>query len=171
MTLSVTRINLFSCLFADFILYNQRNWRITLVYRTTPLDYDTDSHAGCWNGFVEVSLCCKLVPASWPPCHDNSTPHGTRISLLSLSTHWIFLHATSRKATPCYTCHFPLYRSETIWKSQSTPDFAGIFAVPSENKRDLRSIEETLNDIRKRKKFRPGEADDEEDDVEAEDSG
>lgn len=43
--------------------------------------------------------------------------------------------------------------------------------VPSENKRDLRSIEETLNDIRKRKKFRPGEADDEEDDVEAEDSG
>lgn len=43
--------------------------------------------------------------------------------------------------------------------------------VPSENKRDLRSIEETLNDIRKRKKFRPGEVDDEEDDVEAEDNG
>jgi len=36
-----------------------------------------------------------------------------------------------------------------------------IFAVPSENKRDVRSIEETLNDIRKRKKFRPDDLDDE----------
>ena len=35
------------------------------------------------------------------------------------------------------------------------------FAVPSENKRDMRSIEETLNDIRKRKKFRPDDPDDE----------
>lgn len=33
--------------------------------------------------------------------------------------------------------------------------------VPSENKRDVRSIEETLNDIRKRKKFRPDDLDDE----------
>lgn len=38
------------------------------------------------------------------------------------------------------------------------------FAVPSENKKDVRSIEETLNDIRKRKKFRPDDVDDEEDD-------
>jgi len=35
--------------------------------------------------------------------------------------------------------------------------------VPSENKRDQRSIEETLNDIRKRKKFKPGEYDDRDD--------
>ncbi|XP_068753447.1 sperm-associated antigen 7 homolog [Montipora capricornis] len=34
--------------------------------------------------------------------------------------------------------------------------------VPSENKRDLRSIEETLNDIRKRKKLKPGDTDDDE---------
>lgn len=32
--------------------------------------------------------------------------------------------------------------------------------VPSENKRDLRSIEETLNDIRKRKRIKPGESED-----------
>ena len=38
-----------------------------------------------------------------------------------------------------------------------------IFAVPSENKRDVRSIEETLNDIRKRKKFRSDDVDDEND--------
>lgn len=42
--------------------------------------------------------------------------------------------------------------------------------VPSENKRDVRSIEETLNDIRKRKKFRPDEVDDENDD-ESKDNG
>ena len=36
------------------------------------------------------------------------------------------------------------------------------FAVPSENKRDVRSIEETLNDIRKRKKFRPDDDDENE---------
>lgn len=35
--------------------------------------------------------------------------------------------------------------------------------VPSENKRDVRSIEETLNDIRKRKKLRPGDFDNEND--------
>lgn len=34
-----------------------------------------------------------------------------------------------------------------------------IFPVPSENKRDLRSIEETLNDIRKRKKLKPDDID------------
>ena len=39
-----------------------------------------------------------------------------------------------------------------------------LFAVPSENKRDVRSIEETLNDIRKRKKFRPDDLDDESED-------
>lgn len=38
------------------------------------------------------------------------------------------------------------------------------FAVPSENKRDVRSIEETLNDIRKRKKFRPDDDDENEED-------
>lgn len=54
--------------------------------------------------------------------------------------------------------------------SFSKPRFAGIFAVPSENKRDVRSIEETLNDIRKRKKFRPDEVDDENDD-ESKDNG
>lgn len=36
--------------------------------------------------------------------------------------------------------------------------------VPSENKRDVRSIEETLNDIRKRKKFRPDDDDENEED-------
>lgn len=35
------------------------------------------------------------------------------------------------------------------------------FAVPSENKKDVRSIEETLNDIRKRKKFKSDDDDNE----------
>lgn len=43
------------------------------------------------------------------------------------------------------------------------------FAVPSENKRDVRSIEETLNDIRKRKKFRSDDADDDDDNDSKED--
>jgi len=34
-------------------------------------------------------------------------------------------------------------------------------SVPSENKRDQRSIEETLNDIRKRKRLRPGDIENE----------
>ena len=37
------------------------------------------------------------------------------------------------------------------------------------NKRDVRSIEETLNDIRKRKKFRSDDADDDNDDDSKED--
>ena len=77
--------------------------------------------------------------------------------------HYVMLrHVPSRHVTSHCT---------VLWQSKLNLDFAGIFAVPSENKRDLRSIEETLNDIRKRKKFRPGEVDDEEDDVEAEDNG
>lgn len=173
MTLSVTHINLFSCLFADFILYNQRNWRITLVYRTTPLDYDTDSRAGCWNGFCRGFALLQARPCELTPLPRQLHPTWDKnfASKPFYSLNFSSRHFTQSHATPCYTCHFPLYRSVTIWKSQSKPDFAGIFAVPSENKRDLRSIEETLNDIRKRKKFRPGEADDEEDDVEAEDSG
>lgn len=43
------------------------------------------------------------------------------------------------------------------------------FAVPSENKRDVRSIEETLNDIRKRKKFRSDDGDDDNEDDSKED--
>ncbi|XP_078374211.1 sperm-associated antigen 7 homolog isoform X2 [Oculina patagonica] len=41
--------------------------------------------------------------------------------------------------------------------------------VPSENKRDVRSIEETLNDIRKRKKFRSDDGDDDNEDDSKED--
>ena len=53
-----------------------------------------------------------------PPCHDNFTPHGTRISLLSLSTHWIFLHATSRKATPRHVTHVT-FHCTVLWQSEN----------------------------------------------------
>ena len=121
MTLSVTHINLFSFLFADFILYNQRNWRITLVYRTTPLDYDTDSRAGCWNGFCRGFALLQARPCELTPLPRQLHPTWDKnfASKPFYSLNFSSRHFTQSHATPCYTCHFPLYRSVTIWSSQS----------------------------------------------------
>lgn len=120
MTLSVTHINLFSCLFADFILYNQRNWRITLVYRTTPLDYDTDSRAGWWNGFCRGFALLQARPCELTPLPRQLHPTWDKnfASKPFYSLNFSSRHFTQSHATPRHVTHVT-FHCTVLWQSEN----------------------------------------------------